>query len=560
MVGAPGAAVSLPPWRARRILYDDEGILVVDKPPGIPVYGGDESLAHGVTDRLAELFSSRGRDLRLSLHQRLDQDTSGVLFFVTDERRNAEFSAAMERHEIRRRYVAIVGPPAGKREVASELRDEGRVEVWLAHRKGLSTVTSGRPKGAGGAAKRAVTHYRVLRREGERALVELTLETGRTHQIRATMAHLGFPVVGDRIYGGAGASRLMLHAASIEGRPLPGCLSAPVPEVFEMALRGREEFPEGAREALEDAATLRFPLTRNTSAYRLVNGAGDGLPGLTIDVYGRFAVLNVYDADLLVRLDELCSAVASLGFSGVYVKRRVRADLRAQSTEELAPRGPHLGEPAPESYLVDEFGMQIHVELDDGLSTGLFVDMRDNRFRARSWARGGKMLNLFCYTCSFSVAAALSGAITTNVDLSAKALARGRANFEANGLEPSAHRFFKEDAMKYLSRAARRAELYDFIVLDPPSFATVGKGTFSVKNEYGQAVAACLRLLGPGGRLLCVTNHQKTSTGALVKTIRAAADEIGVRLSGIKQLPRGLDVPDGPEGPFPSKSVLVEVG
>jgi 23S rRNA (cytosine1962-C5)-methyltransferase len=144
------------------------------------------------------------------------------------------------------------------------------------------------------------------------------------------------------------------------------------------------------------------------------------------------------------------------------------------------------------------------------------------------------------------------------VDLSAKALARGRANFEANGLNPSAHRFFKEDAMKYLGRAARRSERYDFIVLDPPSFATVGQGTFSVKSEYGRAVAACLELLAPGGRLLCVTNHQKTSPGALVRTIRAAADELGIQLSTVKQLSPGLDVPDGPTGPFPSKSVLVE--
>src|SRR5690606_18220419 len=292
--------------------------------------------------------------------------------------------------------------------------------------------------------------------------------------------------------------------------------------------------------------TLRAPLLTQTSAFRLVNGAGDGLPGLTIDAYGRFAVLNVYDAALVERVDQFARALLGMGFSGIYEKRRVRADLRTQDAERLAPSGPILGEAAPETFLVDENGMNVHIELEDGLSTGLFVDMRDNRLRARSWARGGRVLNLFCYTCSFSVSAALSGAMTTNVNLSAKALARGRANFEGNGLDPNQHRFLKEDAMKFLARATRRGERYDFIVLDPPSFATVGKGTFNVKNQYGQAVALSLRVLEPGGRLLCVTNHTKTTPAALVATIRAAADEVGTRLRTIKRLSPGLDVPDGP--------------
>jgi 23S rRNA (cytosine1962-C5)-methyltransferase len=258
-------------------------------------------------------------------------------------------------------------------------------------------------------------------------------------------------------------------------------------------------------------------------------------------------------------VDEFARALLEMGFSGIYEKRRVRADLRSQDVESLAPSGPVLGEPAPETYVVDENGMNVHIDLEDGLSTGLFVDMRESRLRARSWARGGRVLNLFCYTCSFSVSAALSGATTTNVDLSAKALARGRANFEENGLDPHRHRFLKEDAMKFLARASRRGDRFDFIVLDPPSFATVGKGTFNVKNQYGQAVAHCLRVLERGGRLLCVTNHTKTTPAALVATIRAAADEVGVCLRTVKRLSPGLDVPDGPNGPFPSKAVYVEV-
>lgn len=169
------------------------------------------------------------------------------------------------------------------------------------------------------------------------------------------------------------------------------------------------------------------------------------------------------------------------------------------------------------------------------------------------------MLNLFCYTSSFGVSAALGGARTTNVDVSAKALQKSRQNFEANGLDVSEHRFFKEDAMKFLARSVRREEQYDFIVLDPPSFSTARKETFSVKSAYGKAASDCFRLLSPGGRLLCVTNHTKTSPRAFRKMVEAAGAEAGRRIKSLKELKAGLDCPAHPEGPWPSKSLIVEL-
>lgn len=579
MIDAPGAAPSLPPWRVERILYDQDGILIVDKPVGMPVYGGDESLSHSVVDRLTAWLGEQERGAYLGVHQRLDQDTSGALFFVTQEDKNGACASAMEAHQIKRVYRAVV-----QKNASCRLQQSGQTELWLRHERGRSEVvaqpssaspgskrrpgSASRKRGQTGA-KRALTKYRILRENGQRALLELELETGRTHQIRATMAHLGAPLVGDRLYGGAPAPRLMLHAQRVSGGPLGPGVEAPLPACFEQALVSEEtELPSRAdefRKLLFDAATLRAPLIDKSAAFRLVNGAGDGLPGFTVDAYGAFATLNIYDASLLPRAGEIATLLQQLGFAGVYLKTRVKADLRAEDAERLAPGEVLVGQEAPTSYCVDEFGMQIHIELSDGLSTGLFVDMRDNRMKARSWGAAGRdsrpaqMLNLFCYTCSFSVSAALSGAVTTSVDLAGKALERGRANFEANGLDPAEHRFIREDAMKFLARAARRGDQYDFIVLDPPSFATVGKGTFSVKSRYGEAAADCLRILAPGGRLLCVTNHTKTSETALRKTIEAAARAAGRRLRSLKSLNPGLDCPSHPDGPWPSKSALCEV-
>jgi 23S rRNA (cytosine1962-C5)-methyltransferase len=238
----------------------------------------------------------------------------------------------------------------------------------------------------------------------------------------------------------------------------------------------------------------------------------------------------------------------------------VRADLREQDAAELAPTTPIAGEAAPAELVVEENGMRIAVNLADGLSTGLFVDQRDNRERMRQWAAGGRMLNLFSYTCSFSVAAALGGATeTVSVDLSGRALERGRRNFELNGLEQSGHKFFKEDAIKWLARAGRRGERFRAIVLDPPSFSTVGKGTFSVEKRYGEVAALALALLEPGGRLLAVTNHTKTSARALRKILHDAARASSRTVSSMHDLASGIDCPDMPDGPWPSKSTLVTV-
>ncbi|HEX5098742.1 MAG TPA: class I SAM-dependent methyltransferase, partial [Polyangiaceae bacterium] len=188
-----------------------------------------------------------------------------------------------------------------------------------------------------------------------------------------------------------------------------------------------------------------------------------------------------------------------------------------------------------------------------------FVDQRDNRKRVRELVRGLRVLNLFSYTSSFGVAAALGGASrVVSVDVSRRALDVARENFRANGLDPTKHGFEQSDALEWLVRAAKRNERFDLVVLDPPSFASDAGGTaFNVREHYGLAAERALRVLAPGGRLLAVTNHRKTSVGRLRRTLREAAERARVRVKQLKDLPSGLDCPSGPDGPSPSKSVLV---
>lgn len=536
------------PWLASRVLAWDEHILAVDKPPGVVVHGGVEAHGDDVVTRLSRLLETRGEDPHLGVHQRLDKDASGVLVLSRSADAGAKVARDVEGHGVSRRYVAAVSDRG--------LPDGGRMEHRLAAFKGGAT----RVVKEGG--KHAVADYRVLERGAGRALVELRPSTGRKHQLRVQLATLGAPIAGDPLYGGAPARRLMLHAERFVYPSLARELSAPVPPEFATWVQGEALRLDARRlrAQLEDAATLRYAL-RDDTALRWVNDEGDGLPGVVIDLYDDWAVLSVAGDDAEAHALDIAAELMSLGARGVYLKRRARADLRHAPVEELAPPAPIAGEPAPETLWVTESGLGYGVSLADGLSTGLFVDQRDNRVRLRTAAAGRRVLNLFSYTCSFSVAAAAGGAREiTSVDVSGKALARGRANFAKNGLSTEGHRFVKDDAFAFLARARRKSARYDLVVLDPPSFGTRGKrASFSLEKDFDRLLQDALAVLSPGGSLLCVTNHRRTSLARLRQLVRRAAAEEGRELAQLKDLPSQLDCPPGTDGPSPSKSVMARV-
>jgi 23S rRNA (cytosine1962-C5)-methyltransferase len=542
----------LVPFRAQRVLCDDQDVLVVDKPFELAVHGGDESFPDDAVRRLALLLSEQGQDPYLGVHQRLDKATSGVLLFTRRRELNARVAEDFEKHAIERVYVAVVTLGSGAR-----LQQRGRLEHRLLSAPGEAT----RVVSQGG--KSAITEYRVLRRVQDRALVELRPLTGRTHQLRVQLAHSGAAIAGDTLYGGARAPRLLLHAKSLGVPSLARRFVAEPPVEFDDWLEARPA-QLGGRDTLawrlRDAACRRYALDRDTDAFRLSNGAGDLLPGVIIDGYAGYAVLAVSSEAAFARRDEIAEQLILLGARGVYLKNHVRSDLRRVAPQELAPIAPIAGAACPDDWVVSEHGARFRVSLNDGLSTGLFVDQRDNRGRVRALASGKRVLNLFCYTCSFSVAAAFGGARETlSVDLSARALSRGRENFARSGIEGN-HRFLKEDALSWLQRARRKQQHFDLIVLDPPSFATIGKGeTFSAASGYEKLAENALALLAPGGTLLAVTNHRKTSEAAFRRLLDAAARAAQRQVATLKSLPSGRDCPPGEHGAEPSKSVLISV-
>jgi len=559
-----------PHWRPEWILHQDADLLAVDKPAFVSTHAPEPDRKDDAHSRVMTSLQEAG-DARpyLGIHQRLDRDTSGVLVFTRRKEANRAMAEQFEGRRVQKTYVAaVLGKLGPERGVLRHKLVPGRDGVMLAL---PPTAREG---------QEAITRWRVLARRGDRALLELTPETGRTHQIRVQLAAVGAPIAGDPVYGGAPATRLLLHAAALglrhPGTGQPVTFRSPVPPSF-------ARWVDGAAEALPtDAATLEALLRQAadrrygvahlaaTTAFRLANGAGDGVPGVDVDVYGDHLVVALSSEEALAAREAVLDAAAALGPAGVYLKLRpkhasVLVDTRR---EDVAPRAPSRGAPAPDELTIHELGLPYLVRLGDGLSTGIFVDQRENRRRVRELSGGARVANLFAYTGAFTVAAVAGGARSSvTVDISPGSLTWARKNLEtlvgeippATGTEPARHETIPADALAWLARVAAQGEPFDLLILDPPSFATTKQGRFSADGDYRKLAALAFRALAPGGRLLACTNHRGIARAKFRRFLHEAARDSAREVVQMKDLPDPEDFPPEPGREPHLKSVLVTV-
>lgn len=261
-----------------------------------------------------------------------------------------------------------------------------------------------------------------------------------------------------------------------------------------------------------------------TNAYRLINGEGDFLPGLTVDRYADYLMVQLFSRAWRPHLPLLVTALQkALEPQAIYEK------FRPQETRKLAGQSKRMsrllyGQPAPGRLTVQENGLALLVDLEEGLNTGLFCDQRENRRDLMRRAAGARVLNLFAYTGAFSVAAAAAGAArVTSVDASAPYLDWARDNFAANRLNPKRHDFLVGDCRNVLQDLLREGRVFDIILMDPPSFSTVGRKRFTTSGGTAELVAEALPLLAPGGLLITASNHQKVDLADYIKELRRGA-------------------------------------
>lgn len=275
-------------------------------------------------------------------------------------------------------------------------------------------------------------------------------------------------------------------------------------------------------QAIHNRTRLQLPPA--TTAYRLVYAESDGLPGLIVDRYGDYLVMQCLTVGSERRKEQLARLVAEL-LQPAGIWERSDADARLK---EGLPRHSGLlwGAPPPEELIIQENGRLFGVNLVEGHKTGFYLDQRDNRTLVCQphFVAGKEILNLFAYTGSFSVYAAAHGAAPiTNVDTSVSALTQAERNLALNGLEQREDTYLLGDAFQVLRHYRDNGRQFDLIILDPPKFAHSQRDVERAARGYKDLNWLALRLLRPGGLLATFSCSGLISADLFQKILFSAA-------------------------------------
>ena len=328
--------------------------------------------------------------------------------------------------------------------------------------------------------------------------------------------------------------RLRLLAGSGASSPFPRAPSGTIDRSFFAA-------------RLDEALSLRRTVVpAETTGYRVVNAEGDGIPGWTVDRYGRVLVSQITAAGLEALREEAYAALAG-AFSDVPDLAIVQTnDLPARRSEGLATGGLEavVGEPPEEASFVER-GLALSAELVGGQKTGFYLDQRENRARAERYAAGRTVLDLFAHTGAFSLAALRAGATRAVLVESAPRLAeRGAAALGAHGIETDRFEWVVADVFEELRRRQRgTAERFDLVIADPPPLVRRKSDLDRGARAYKDLNRLALDRTATGGLLLTFTCSGAVDAKLFRQILFAAAMEAGVRLSLLEPLAAAPDHP-----------------
>ena len=544
------------------VVFEDEHLLVVNKPPGWNTHSPSPLAGEGIYDWLKHREPSWAN---LGIIHRLDKETSGVMVFGKTALANRSLTGQFTKRGVCKTYVLLTDCAVPHREliVSTKLARVGDRYAGAAHGELAETRFRLRPPQANDEHLLPMG-YKV---------VEARPLTGRTHQIRVQAAESGFPILGDALYGGSPFPRVCLHAAELRfdhpATAAPCLFACPA------------DFETDPRQVLRRAVIE----PEATDAFRVIHGASDGGPGWYVDRLGGFLLSQSEAALTVIQQQELARLAKVAGCEAAYHKILTR-HFRQGAAAEAAPQ-PVLGPTAPARFTVRENGVKFELSFNEGYSVGLFLDQRDNRRRLltghvaadvsplyvpnrqcapKSTATGPtgrvqpEVLNCFAYTCGFSVCAALAGARTTSLDLSKKYLEWGKRNFSLNGLEIAAHDFIYGDAFDWLRRLVKKGRVFDVILLDPPTFSRSKRGdVFRAEKDYGRLVKAALPLVKPGSVLFASTNAAAWPAEEFLGTMEKATRATGRRIVQRHYVSQPPDFPISRTEPAYLKTVWLRI-
>ncbi|HEX2649338.1 MAG TPA: class I SAM-dependent rRNA methyltransferase [Burkholderiales bacterium] len=314
------------------------------------------------------------------------------------------------------------------------------------------------------------------------------------------------------------------------------------------------------RERIRKARDLRnsLPAAKHTNALRLVHGESDGLPGLVVDRYADVLVAQFLSAGAERWRDAILDALMDLtGCAAVFE----RSDAEVRKIEGLEPRvGFARGNKDARRCPILEHGLNFVVDVAEGQKTGFFLDQRDNRQRVRALAAGRDVLDAFCYTGGFSVAALAGGAKSvTAVESSAAALEGAKENLRLNAVDSSKAEFQQADVFAHQRLLRDRGASFDLIVLDPPKFAPTAAQARNAARAYKDINLTAFRLLRPGGLLATFSCSGGVGAELFQSIVAGAAVDAGAEAKILERFGAAPDHPvalEFPEGDY-LKGLLV---
>ncbi|MBB3256056.1 23S rRNA (cytosine1962-C5)-methyltransferase [Paraburkholderia bannensis] len=319
---------------------------------------------------------------------------------------------------------------------------------------------------------------------------------------------------------------------------------------------------------VQRALAHRQAMVHNTGAVRLIFGEADGLPGLIVDWYTEDVAQNARGqlvcqfmaAGVEAWKEAIVNALTQVtGCPNVYE----RSDVSIRQKEGLEQiTGVLAGDEPPETLIASENGVRYHVDVRNGHKTGFYVDQRDNRALVQTYADGRDVLNCFCYTGGFSLAAMKGGAKrVVSIDSSGEALNTAQKNVQANGFDAERATWLDADAFKTLRRLHEEGERFDLVVLDPPKFAASKEHVDRASRAYKDINLTGFKLLRPGGLLFTYSCSGAIDPELFQKIVAGAAADAKVDARILKRLGAGVDHPlltAFPEGEY-LKGLLLQI-
>lgn len=497
----------------------DSDFVATDKPAGLTTHTSLNDVDKkkswvDARDGFMEWLESRlpqANDQKLFPVHRLDRETTGVLLFALTPQAAERARTIFESREAKKEYLFLTDrQTSGETAAAQSLTAASFIE-----RVGNEYVSRKN------AEPNSQTTFEKIRGQGRFTLWRARPLTGKPHQIRLHAEDCGLSLLGDVIHGGSEYPTLCLHSASLElpafDDHAPRKFESPAPIYFDdLSLLADRKLVrwlaaiDRRERAIKSTSSLNAALASNQTV-RWIHREGDPL---RVEQLGEVINLNWFSDQLPSESDwrSIDALIKIRGWTSWYLQLRSDRGKDPHTDRALASEPP-----PPERWTASEKNLAFEFRRETGLSPGLFLDQRENR----SWLRRqvaavphSRVLNLFCYTGGFSVAAAAGGAgQVVSVDVSKPFLDWAKRNFELNALATEPHEFRSMDAGEYLAWAQKKELKFDFIICDPPSFARTNtrgkKSVFRIETEFDDLLKGCFRVSRKGTRILFSTNYEQ---------------------------------------------------